>query len=296
MLVCVAAEIFLGFTQFREAGDSRAMQLSIVGATAFAVVATGGTGLLLFRMSVRHGRLESEKLVAAEMARTARLAEIGRLAAGVAHEIHNPLQGVNGYLALLDRENVDFDKRRAHVAAIRGALQKIERLTRDLLDYANPAAPHRVAIAPYDLYQNLERSLAADPRFQQIERIIHVDPGVPSAFADASAMERVLLNLSLNASDAMGGKGKIYLSARRTPEGAVELEVSDEGPGVSNDMRKHLFEPFRSGRGSTGLGLWICENLVRANGGTIRHESYTNIENRSAAGGARFIITLPPNR
>lgn len=288
MLAAVALEIVVGFYTFAEAGESRSLRFLIIFATTLAVAATGGAGLLLFRMSVRQGRWEADRLIADEMERAAKLAEIGRLSAALAHEIHNPLQGVNGYLALIERESADPEKRRAHVAAIRAALLKIEKLTRDLLDYANPSPARKVALAPYDLFHTLEKTLAADPRFSQIRLARDVESGVPSIFADAAAVERILLNLLLNARDALGGTGEIQLSARRAAGGSVELEVRDAGPGVPPSLQKQLFEPFRSGRGSTGLGLWICSNLTRSNGGSIRYDG--------SSGGARFILTFPVAR
>ncbi|MBI3819661.1 MAG: hypothetical protein HY286_13280 [Planctomycetes bacterium] len=285
MLIAVALEILVGFSTFAETGSSRALESWVIAATTLAVTATGGAGLLLFRMSVRHGRLEADRLVAAEMEHAARLAEVGRLSAAIAHEIHNPLQGVNGYLALLERETGDAEKRRAHTAAIRAALQKIEKLTKDVLDAANPSPPRRVTVSPGDLLHSVEKALEQDPRFVNIRFVTEIEGGVSPIFVDASAIERILLNLTLNARESLGGRGEIRLCARRAGAERVEVEVRDDGPGVSAEMKQKLFEPFRSGRGSTGLGLWICNNLARANGGSIRYED--------APRGARFIITIP---
>jgi len=288
LAVAIVLETVVGFVRFGELpSDGRARAIVIV-ATAIAILATAGAGLLLFRMSVRHGRIEADRLVEEERERSARLAEIGRFVAGIAHEIHNPLQGVTGYLALLERDGVDADKRRAHVAAIRSALVKVERLTRDLLDHASPSPPRPVEVAPYDLLRAFERSLAADPRFARIERRVDVETAVPSVRADAAALERVLLNLALNACEAMKGEGKLTLAARRAGD-AVEIEVRDEGPGLAPETVAHLFEPFRSGRGSTGLGLWISRSIVLANGGALAGE---NAEPK----GARFRIQLPRAR
>lgn len=287
MLTAVSAEVFLGFRAAEEAEVGHGW---IAVGTATAVAVTLGASLLLFRSSVRQGRLEAEKLTALELERSARLVELGRLAAGVAHEIHNPLQGVHGYLLLLERAADDPVKRGAHIEAIRGALSRIERLTRDLLDFAQPRIEHRVALAPYELFATFRRTLEADPRFAGIECTVDVASGVPSVFVEPAAIERILLNLALNACQAMEGKGSLTLAARRGAPGYVDLEVADSGPGVAKDLRGRLFEPFQSGRGSTGLGLWICANLARAHGGSIRHESGFR---PGDAAGSRFVVTLP---
>ena len=288
MLASISAETFLGFQAASDASPPARGWIAV--GTTLAVVVTGVASLLMFRLSVRQGRMEADKLAALERERSIRLVEVGRLAAGVAHEIHNPLQGVNGYLALLERDSGDAEKRRAHVAAIRGALTKMERLTRDLLDFANPSPDHRAALAPYDLFQTFLKSLEADPRFARVAVSTDVESGVPSVLADPAAVERILLNLALNACEAMGGNGSLVLRARRGGAGLVELEVADTGPGVDAAMQSQLFEPFRSGRGSTGLGLWICSNLARAHGGSIRHEAAPR------GSGARFVVSLPAVR
>lgn len=296
-LSAMAFEILAGFAMFSESGATGNLRLWIVLGTTGAVATTGAAALLLFRLSVRQGRMEADQLVKEGMERANRLAEVGRLAAGVAHEIHNPLQGVFGYLALLDRENVEPEKRRAHVLAIRGALQKIERLTRDLLDYANPKPARRVAVSTYDLFINVTRHLEADPRFVHIQFLRDVAAGTPSVHADPAAIERVLLNLLLNAADAMEGRGVIQLLSRRGPDGFVEMEVADDGPGVSKEQIPYLFEAFRSGRGSTGLGLWICSNLIGSLGGTITLAPPVPAGQGGRAletpRGARFLIQLP---
>lgn len=291
MSASIAAEVFVGFRSAENAPPD--VRIWIAVATALAVVVTGGTSLLLFRLSVRQGRLEADKLSALELERSARLVEVGRLAAGVAHEIHNPLQGVNGYLALLEREGSEPERLRAHVAAIRGALQRIERLTRDLLDFAQPKPDRRAALAPYDLFRGFLRALEVDPRFADVSRKSEVDPGVPSVHADPAALERILLNLALNAREAMGGRGTLVLRARRVEPDRLEIEVADTGPGVDPKVAPQLFQPFASGRGSTGLGLWICANLARAHGGSIRHEAGFS---PGAKEGSRFVVTLPPFR
>lgn len=286
MVVSITAEIVLGFAWVGTADTSARERWWVLGATTLAVLGTLSGGLLLLRMSVRQGRVEAEKLTAVGLERTKRLAEVGQLVAGLAHEVHNPLQGLSGYLALLDRDGLDPEKRKAHIAAARAALVRVERLTRDLLDYANPSAQRPVDVAPYDLFQSVLRLAAADPRFQSATIETRVESGVPSVRVDAAAAERILLNLLLNAREAGGTAGcRIALVARRAGD-AVELAVEDDGPGVPSAMVPHLFEPFRSGRGSTGLGLWICANLGRANGGELRYEP---IRPR----GARFVLSLP---
>jgi two-component system, NtrC family, sensor kinase len=222
-----------------------------------------------------------------QLIRSEKLAGVGRLAAGIAHEIGNPLAAILGLIELLQLGSLSRSEETEFVARIRGETERIHRIIRDLLDYARhePAAQDLRA----DLEQVVEEAVALiapqkDLRKVTIER--RVD-GSARVQGSAHELTQVVLNLLLNAADAVAGQGHVLIELRR--DGAqVELAVSDDGSGIAPEVQGKLFDPFVTtkpvGKG-TGLGLAVCHAIVERLGGTIRGE------NRER--GARFVVRLP---
>ncbi|MFT3914294.1 MAG: ATP-binding protein [Anaeromyxobacteraceae bacterium] len=233
-----------------------------------------------------------EELEAAResLVRTEKLATVGRLAAGVAHEIGNPLGAIAGYAEIargrVERgqaaEAVDFLDR------IRADVRRIDAIVRDLLDFARPAEP---ALGPVGLGGAVEaavRLARPQPRFRDVEVTVRVPPGLPPVVADARRLEGVVLNLLLNAADAMGGRGPLELAAA-AEGGAVVLDVLDRGTGIAPENLPRVFDPFFTTKppgAGTGLGLSICLRVVESFGGTLE------AANREG-GGARLRVRLP---
>ena len=228
----------------------------------------------------------------ASLARSERLATMGRLAAGLAHEIGNPLGAISGYVEIARaRLPPDADRDLAvAVGRIAEAAARIDRTIRDLLDLARTAPPR---LAPLDLAAVLAtavRLARVQARFRHVEVETRFPPGLPPVLADEHQLGQVLLNLLLNAGDAMGGEGQVVLSAALAGErGEVELSVADAGPGIAAEHLPRLFEPFfttkEPGEG-TGLGLAISHRIVESLGGALSAEN-------GASGGAVFRLRLP---
>jgi signal transduction histidine kinase len=223
------------------------------------------------------------ELVAAE-----RLATVGKLAAGVAHEVGNPLSGILGYLSLAqararsDPQLVDFLQR------IDSEVQRIDQIVRGLLDLGRQraaAGPEPVSVGA--VARSCARLLSKGPDFARVEVAVEVGEGL-TVRAESGALAQVLINLLINAAQAMGGEGRIQVRAEAR-EGALALVVEDGGPGIPEEILPRIFEPFfttkEAGRG-TGLGLAISQHLVAGMGGSLA------AENR-AGGGARFTVVLP---
>jgi two-component system, NtrC family, sensor kinase len=224
-----------------------------------------------------------------QLLQSERLAAVGLLAAGVAHEIGNPLGAVTGY-AELARQKLAAG-RTADVGdfldRIAADARRIDAIVRDLLDLARPV---RLEPGPVALGFAVEDALAlarAQERFRRVEVQVEVPADLPPVRAEARRLAQVLLNVLLNAGDAMGGQGEVRLEARREGE-AVVVRVTDRGPGISPELRSRVFDPFFTtkapGQG-TGLGLAVCQAAMEAFGGAIAVEG-------GPGGGATFRLTL----
>lgn len=240
-------------------------------------------------------RAAKEQLERAQetVVRSERLASVGRLAAGLAHEIGNPLAAISSFQELLqDSPNLD-DEERDFLARMSRETERVHRVLRDLLDFARPSQ----ALA-YDDSSSARGDVAEAVRhavklvkpqraFRNVELASEVPDELPQVTLASDRIEQVLLNLLLNAADACESGGAA--SVRAEAEGnLVRLVVEDDGGGVADAVASQLFEPFVStkevGKG-TGLGLAVCRGLVEAAGGSIRHEPTER--------GARFVVELP---
>lgn len=226
-----------------------------------------------------------------QLLRSEKLAGVGRLAAGVAHEIGNPLSAILGLVELLQRTNLSRAEEREFLGRIRNETERIHRIIRDLLDYSRtpPAAAAQPPAA--DLEQVVEEAVALVVPQKElsrvtIERRVHGD--LPRVCGSAHELTQLVVNLLLNASDAVGGEGDILVELKQEG-GEVLLTISDTGPGIAAAMRVRLFEPFATtkppGKG-TGLGLAVCHAIVTRLGGAIVGE---NLPHR----GARFAVRIP---
>ncbi len=221
-----------------------------------------------------------------ENVRKDQMAALGQLAAGLAHELRNPLTAI--------RTLIDAAKSHNDVATLEGRDldvidEEITRLNKTLqafLDYARPPKLEKTQVDLVQLAQKVEQLLSAQAELRTIQIALQTSAEPVVVSGDAEQLRQVLLNLMLNAFDAVGTHGKVTVDVSRSPTAAV-LRVCDTGQGVPESIRTRLFEPFVSSKAAgTGLGLTICKSIVEAHGGTIA------VENR-ASGGACFTITLP---
>jgi two-component system, NtrC family, sensor kinase len=203
-----------------------------------------------------------------------RLATVGRLASGIAHEVGNPLGAIAGYVELA-RSRVAAGAPAAEVddflARMGAETARIDGIVRDLLAFARPAPP---ALAPTSVAAAVDGALRlarVQSRFRSVEVELAIPPELPAVVADERRLGQVFLNLLLNAGDAMDGQGAVRIAAERAGD-AVEVTVGDRGPGIAPEDRGRVFDPFfttkEPGRG-TGLGLAICHAILASFGGAI---------------------------
>ena len=224
------------------------------------------------------------------LVRSERLAGVGRLAAGLAHEVGNPLSAVIGFVDLLAQELDDPKLEQDLVERSRRELARIQRIIRDLLDYARAGSG---AVEEVVLTQALEEAagtLRPQPGFRAIDLHVGVSAGTPTIRIEPDKLHQVLVNLLMNAADALEerGGGRIWLTSRLV-DGEVEIRCEDDGAGFDPTALDRGFDPFFTtkevGEG-TGLGLSTCLQVVEQAGGSM------GLENRPE-GGACVRIRLP---
>ncbi|HET8539357.1 MAG TPA: ATP-binding protein [Anaeromyxobacter sp.] len=223
-----------------------------------------------------------------------RLATAGTLASGIAHEVGNPLGAITGYVELARARLRAGQHAEADDFLVRIGVEaaRIDAIVRGLLELARPAPP---ALGPTDVRAAVEdavRLARMQARFRDVDVEVDLDGAPERVVAEALRLSQVLLNLLVNAGDAMGGRGRVRISARQAgapgEERGVELCVADGGPGIPAADLPRLFEPFfttkEPGRG-IGLGLAVCQGIVTSFGGRISAEN-------AAGGGAVFRVEL----
>lgn len=244
---------------------------------------------------VRELEETTEELRAAHvhLERSERLASVGRLAAGVAHEIGNPLAAILGLVELVRAGDLSADEANEFLRRVQVETERIQKTIRDLLDFSRQGRDDDEAGAEgADLGEVVEdavRLVAPQKDLQRVDIERRLDPEAPRVRGSADRLTQLVLNLLLNAADAIEGEGSIRLEVHPAGDHMVELVVADSGPGIDVDIAASLFDPFvttkPAGEG-TGLGLAVCHTIVEHLGGTIRAEN-------PPEGGARFVVRLP---
>lgn len=229
------------------------------------------------------------------LVRSERLASVGRLSAGLAHEIGNPIAALLGFEELLLQGGLEPEEQRDFLTRMKRETERIHRILRDLLDFARPATSVRGKVPSTTAEGSMPAAIDATlalVRPQKVFRDVTLDVDVPKDLPLVALAEdelvQILLNLLLNAADAVPREGgRISLRASAI-DGGVRVEIVDNGPGVAPEVKDRLFEPFTTtkevGKG-TGLGLAVCRGLLEAAGGTIGLES--------GDAGARFVFVVP---
>ncbi len=223
-----------------------------------------------------------------QLAQADKLASVGRLAAGVAHEINNPLTGVLSYASLL-RKRLGADVSAAEdLDVIVRETVRCRGIIRGLLDFARPTAPAR---KPMDLNEVVRRAVSVvmtQLSLNQVDLSLDLAQELPIVSADANQIQQVVVNLLLNAADAIGAEGGTIRLTTRPGARAVELWLQDSGQGIAPEDLPRIFEPFFTTKGNhgTGLGLAVSWGIVEAHGGSLTVQS-------EAGKGTRFTLSLP---
>jgi two-component system NtrC family sensor kinase len=238
-------------------------------------------------MVVSFKDVTDEREVTRRLFHAEKMAAVGQLAGGVAHEINNPLGGILAFAQLMSREDRSAEDQES-LRLIQDAAVRAKRIVESLLRFSR--RPREEERGPVDLARVADDALfllqsqLKDGRFE-IER--RYEPAI--ALGNANQLQQIFVNLIVNALQAMGGSGKLALAVGPAAPGRVRLSVSDTGPGVRPEIAKRIFEPFFTtkpeGQG-TGLGLSICYQIAEEHGGAVRVEP-------APERGATFVVELP---
>ena len=242
---------------------------------------------------------EKRESVLVEVEHTSKLASIGRLAAGVAHEINNPLAIISaktGLIMDLLELSEDFKYKPKIASEIHGASDAVERckvITHRLLGFARRMD---VTLEPIDinsLMQEVLGFLDQEALYRGIQVDMNLGESLPIVESDRGQLQQIFLNLVNNAIDAINKDGKVIISTKMRDENSVQVNITDNGKGIPQDIISHIFEPFFTTKDSgekrgTGLGLFITYGLVRKLGAHISVRS-------SEGAGTTFTVTLPTN-
>jgi two-component system, NtrC family, sensor histidine kinase HydH len=220
--------------------------------------------------------------------RSERLASLGRLAAGVAHEIRNPLSSIRGFAQYFLKRFSGQTEEEGYASVMVKEVDRLNRVITELLDFAGPKEPRREPQSLEAIAEHALKLLAPDLAAREVAVVRQYQPGLPPLPVDRDQLSQVFINILLNAVQSMGEGGEIRIGLRRcaSPPG-VEITVSDTGAGIPAEDREKVFEPFFSRkRKGTGLGLAIVHQIITAHRGEIGVDC-------AAGGGTVFRITLP---
>jgi two-component system, NtrC family, sensor histidine kinase HydH len=219
------------------------------------------------------------------LTRAERLSALGTLAAGLAHEVRTPIAAIKGALDILaSRARPDTPEAEFTALAVR-ELSRLGTLLEDFLAYARPRPPERVPVRLPELVDRVQALLVTEAHGRDVTTRVHVE-GTGELTADPAQLTQVLLNLVLNAIQATPAGGHVEIAVRDEPE-AVDVTITDQGPGIPSEVAERMFEPFFTTKSKgTGLGLPIAQRIVAAHGGTLEVAP-------TGSTGTRVTIRLP---
>ena len=235
--------------------------------------------------------ITSQRQIQTKLQQTEKMAAVGVLVSGIAHELNNPLTSIMGYAQLL-LSHRESDVRSGEARMIFEEAERARRIVKNLLSYTREVEPERTCT---DVNEIIERTIALRGYELKIQNIVvccDLEPQLPATLADPHQLQQVILNLLINAEQAIlgsRGRGSIYVRTRRISEDRLSIEIADDGPGIPPEISSRVFDPFFTTKPDgvgTGLGLPIVYRIVQ------QHEGRVSFENLSP-GGAKFTVELP---
>ena len=251
-------------------------------------------GSLVESFNIMVGRLEEahrkiEELYNQRIEKAEHLAAFGELAAGLVHDVKNPLSGIRGAIEIISQKTPAFDPQKEIFGEVLVQTDKIIAILQDALDYAKPGAANFRLINPNLCAENAIRLAETQLKGKEIRFRFQGLAPESRFYLDPDKIQNVLLNLILNSISAIQKKGQIEIRMHQGSGQELQIRVSDDGQGIPEAHRDQIFSPFFSTKkDGTGLGLSISKRIIEIHGGTIRVES-------RAAQGTTFFIEIPPS-
>lgn len=235
-------------------------------------------------------RIELEQYHFQQLERADRLASIGEMAAGIAHEIKNPLAGISAAVTIIKDDIPPADPRNSILGEVLQQVQRLDKTVNDLLFFGKPSLPEFTCIDINDVLSMTCKFASQHRSVINIEKQINLAQDLPPVYADGKQMQQVFLNLILNAFQAMSGGGKLSITTSkscRQDKEYVRIDIADSGPGIPPQILEKIFTPFFTTKAQgTGLGLPICCKLINLHNGDIQVTS-------DDTNGTVFTIELP---
>ncbi len=232
-----------------------------------------------------------ERQIQSKLLQTEKMAAVGQLVSGIAHELNNPLTAIMGYGQLLLGQGL-APEQYSEASKVFQQAERARRIVKNLLYFARENEPERTRV---DLNEIVERTLALRSYELRVENILvecELAGDLPETMADPYQLQQVVLNLLMNAEQALlqeRGQGKVKIKTRVADGQRIAIEISDDGPGVPRGIASRIFDPFFTTKPpgvGTGLGLSIVYGIVKQHGGEVTFEN-------QSGGGARFVVELP---
>ncbi|MCH7592670.1 MAG: hypothetical protein IH989_07825 [Planctomycetes bacterium] len=242
-----------------------------------------------------------------ELQRRERLAALGEMAAGVAHEIRNPLGGIGLYASMLERDLADMPPQLEIVRKLSAGVANLEHIIDDILAFAVDSEPHRCTVRLGEILDGAVAQVAAAAQARGIELTVDDALASQELFCDPAQIQRALINLLMNAFEASGTSGRVRVRSEpasrshRSPGGldsdrcpTCRIAVEDNGPGLTPASQNKIFDPFYTTKtNGTGLGLAIVHRIAQAHGGSVAARNRPVTSACRGGGGAVFVLSIP---
>ena len=268
------------------------LRTSLFGGVVFLLLLVAALGIVLYRdliAPLRTKLVRSEEL----LVRQEKLATLGTLAAGIAHEIRNPLTSIKARLYTLGKHIQGNEAGATDAAIIANEITRLERIVQAVLQFARPSEPQLKAVHAHELLREVQTLMATLLEKEGVQLTVESGPEL-QVMMDAALIKQVLINLVRNAAEAIDGAGTVTLRARRDQvvllgqqRAVAILEVADTGRGIPPEVEKRLFDPFFTTKeAGTGLGLSIAARIVEKHEGALQYQT-------QPGRGTTFGIVLP---